>query len=84
LGAMLDDNLLLLAPQFKVPVIVIEGPADLVTPGARRFFDAVVAPHREFLLLPGTGHMAILRDPDGFLSLLRSHVRVFAAGDAGL
>ena len=77
-AAAFDDDLLSSAPRFKIPVIVIEGPADLVTPGARAFFDRVVAPHKEYLLLPGTGHLAIFRDPDGFLSLLRSHVRPFA------
>ena len=75
---MFDDDLLSLAPRFKIPVIVIEGPGDLVTPGARSFFDRAVAPHKEFLLLPGTGHLAIFRDPDGFLSLLLSRVRPFA------
>ena len=77
-GPALDDDLLSEAPLFKMPVVVIEGPADLVTLGARRFFDAVVAPHKEFLLLPGTGHLAIIRDPDGFLSLLLAHVRPLA------
>ncbi len=81
-GAAFDDDLLSLAPQFKIPVIVIEGPDDLVTPGARRFFDAVVAPHKEFHLLPGTGHLAILGDRDGFLSLLLAHVRPLANADA--
>jgi len=82
--AAFDDDLLSLAPQFKIPVVIIEGPGDLVTPRARRFFDAVMAPHKEFHLLPGTGHLAIFRDPDGFLSLLLSHVRVLATGGAGL
>ena len=75
-AAAFDDDLLTEAPKFKIPVIVIEGPADLVTPRARVFFDHVVAPHKEFFLLPGTGHLAILGDPDGFLSLLLAHVRV--------
>jgi pimeloyl-ACP methyl ester carboxylesterase len=82
LGPMLDENLLSLAPRFKIPVIIIEGPGDLVTPGARTFFNKVVAPRKEFLLLPGTGHLAILRDPDGFLSLLLAHVRPLANADA--
>ena len=75
---MLDDDLLPLAPQFKIPVIVIEGPADLVTPRARVFFDHVVAPHKEFLLIPGSGHLAVLFSPNEFLSLLLAHVRPFA------
>jgi pimeloyl-ACP methyl ester carboxylesterase len=75
---MLDDDLLPLASQFKIPVIVIEGPADLVTPRARIFFDKVVAPHKEFFLIPGSGHLAVLWNPDEFLTLLLAHVRPYA------
>jgi len=78
---MLDDDLLPLATQFKVPVIVIQGPADLVTPRGRVFFDHVVAPQKEFFLIPGSGHLAVLWNPDEFLTLLLAHVRPLANAD---
>jgi pimeloyl-ACP methyl ester carboxylesterase len=72
--AMLDEDLPAAVTKFDVPVVVIEGDADLVTPQARAYFDKIMAPHKEFLLLSGAGHLAIFRDSVDFLKLLIDHV----------
>jgi pimeloyl-ACP methyl ester carboxylesterase len=47
-----------LGGEFKLPVFMIQGEQDLVTTPdvARRYFDTIRAPRKEFLLLPATGH----------------------------
>ncbi|GAO43138.1 alpha/beta fold hydrolase [Flavihumibacter petaseus] len=44
--------------EFKVPVYLIQGEADLLTPAAstRQYFDKLKAPHKEYVLLPNTAH----------------------------
>lgn len=76
--AILADDLETTANRFAVPVVIIEGPADLVTPLAQSFFDKVVAPRKEYILIPRAGHLAIFQDPADFLAILRTHVRPFA------
>lgn len=45
-------------PDFPIPVFLLQGEHDLVTVPevARRWFDGLKAPHKEFVLLPRTGH----------------------------
>lgn len=47
-----------LGAEFKVPVFMIQGEQDLVTTPdvARRYFDTIRAPRKEYFLLPATGH----------------------------
>ncbi|MBB6256716.1 pimeloyl-ACP methyl ester carboxylesterase [Xanthomonas arboricola] len=47
-----------LGPQFAMPVYLIQGEQDLVTPAqiSKAYFDGLSAPSKEFLLLPRTGH----------------------------
>ena len=47
-----------LGTNFKMPVFMVQGAQDLVTTPevARRYFDAISAPQKEFFLLPATGH----------------------------
>ena len=71
---MLAENLSAVAPRLDVPVIVIAGTEDLVTPDARLYFDTVQAPHKEFLTINGGGHLAIMYRRADFLELLVSHV----------
>ena len=44
--------------RFDIPVYLVQGAEDLVTTPevAKRYFDDIVAPHKEFVLLPRTGH----------------------------
>jgi pimeloyl-ACP methyl ester carboxylesterase len=84
-GADFSQNLLL-GPllnerpptRLKLPVFVIEGPDDLVTAGARPWFDSVTAPQKMFFTIPQSGHLAIFANPPAFLALLRDHVRPLA------
>lgn len=43
---------------FKIPVYLVQGAEDLVTVPevAKRYFDAISAPRKEYVLLPNTGH----------------------------
>jgi pimeloyl-ACP methyl ester carboxylesterase len=47
-----------LGPAFAMPVYMLQGAQDLVTmpAQARRYFDAIEAPKKEFVLLERTGH----------------------------
>ncbi|MBB5863194.1 alpha/beta hydrolase [Xanthomonas sp. 3058] len=47
-----------LGPQFAMPVYLIQGEQDLVTPKeiSKAYFDGLSAPSKHFLLLPRTGH----------------------------
>lgn len=44
--------------RFDIPVYLLQGAEDLVTTPdvAKRYFDSIVAPQKEFVLLPRTGH----------------------------
>jgi len=65
---------------FAVPVILVQGSEDLVTPTAlaNRYFDMITAPDKQFVVLPGDGHLAIFSDTDAFLRVLDERVRPWA------
>lgn len=66
---MVIDNL-----QFKVPVFFIQGSEDLLTPAVetKLYFDKIIAPQKEYFLLPNTAH--------GFnLSVLETQLKIFKA-----
>jgi pimeloyl-ACP methyl ester carboxylesterase len=69
-----------LGPDFKVPFFIFNGAEDAVTPTdhARRYFDFVHAPHKEFVSFPNAGHSAVLTMPDAFLHELVTRVRPIA------
>jgi pimeloyl-ACP methyl ester carboxylesterase len=76
-----------LGPDIAVPFFIFNGAEDSLTPtdDARRYFDFVRAPHKEFVSLPGAGHSAVLTEPDAFLRELVARLRPIAirneAGD---
>ena len=78
---MLQVNLPALGFKFEVPVVIIQGSGDLVvvTALAKDYFDNISAPHKDFVLLPGDGHLAIFRDSDAFLAALAECVRPLLA-----
>lgn len=63
-----------------IPTVIIQGDEDIQTPTvlARAYFDKLQAPHKEFVLIPGGGHSAVMAMPDAFLSALKQHVRPLA------
>jgi len=70
---MMRDNLI-----FKVPVYLIQGNEDLLTPkeSTKAYFDQIKAPHKEYLLLPETAH--------GFnLSVVDAQYKIFKKIKAG-
>jgi pimeloyl-ACP methyl ester carboxylesterase len=68
------------ATHFSIPIIFIQGSDDLLTTTSvvRAYFERIVAPTKYFVELPGTGHLAIFRDPDAFLAQMVLKVRPLA------
>jgi pimeloyl-ACP methyl ester carboxylesterase len=77
---MLNMDLAPLGPDFKIPVFFFQGAEDEVTPAAlaREYFDAIIAPHKEFVTFDGGGHFAFMSMPDRFLRELIGRVRPLA------
>lgn len=67
---------------FRLPFFVFQGARDVVTPPepARRFFDAVTAPVKDFALIEDASHFASFRRPDRFLELMLTKVRPVVTG----
>jgi len=76
LPEMLADDLT--AAKLAVPVVIVEGDRDLVTPRSRLFFDAVTPPSKRYISLAGDGHLALFADPSRFLKILTTQVRPLA------
>jgi pimeloyl-ACP methyl ester carboxylesterase len=62
---------------FAVPFFVIQGDEDSQMPAAlaRQYFDAVHAPAKAYVALPGGGHFAVITMSDAFLRALVEKVR---------
>ncbi|WP_433247516.1 alpha/beta fold hydrolase [Streptosporangium sp. CA-135522] len=62
---------------FRLPFFIFQGEQDVITPAtsARRFFDDVTAPVKDFALIQDAGHFASFRHPDRFLDLMLTKVR---------
>jgi pimeloyl-ACP methyl ester carboxylesterase len=80
-GLMMRVDLPALGTDFSVPVFIVEGAEDDVTPAAlaRAYFEQITAPRKAFLLIPDAGHMALLTRSDDFLKFLLANVRPLAA-----
>jgi pimeloyl-ACP methyl ester carboxylesterase len=65
-----------LGTRFEVPVFILQGEDDVHTlPSlAEEYLSSVDAPRKEFVLLPGTGHLSFLTRPDVFLAELLARV----------
>jgi len=77
---MLTFDARTLGPRFDVPFFIFNGDHDLITPAdlAHEYFETVEAPKKEFIVLSGGGHSAILTMPDRFLRELVVRVRPLA------
>ena len=62
---------------LRLPFFIINGELDHITPTdlAKRYFDTVHAPEKQFVVLNGFGHSAVLNEPDVFLRELVTRVR---------
>ncbi|MFF7633831.1 alpha/beta fold hydrolase [Kitasatospora sp. NPDC008050] len=67
---------------FRLPFFVFQGEHDVLTPPepAKRFFDDVSAPVKEFALIEDAGHFASFRRPERFLDLMLTKVRPVITG----
>ena len=65
------------ATRLQLPFFVINGELDHVTPTdlAKPYFDEVHAPLKQFVVLNGAGHSAVLTEPGVFLRELVTRVR---------
>lgn len=66
-----------LGTTFEMPVFLLQGDEDLVTPPeiSRAYFDSLTAPTKAFIRLPRTGHDPNPTMIDGQLQVLKSRVR---------
>ena len=66
--------------EFPIPVVFIEGDEDDITPSepAEHYFNHIIAPHKDFVLLHGGDHFVPFDRPDQFLAELLARVRPFA------
>jgi pimeloyl-ACP methyl ester carboxylesterase len=61
--------------KFSIPIFFFEGTEDFTTPTelARQYLQAIKAPWKEFVTIPG-GHFAVFMNSDQFLQQLVTHV----------
>ncbi|WP_225824437.1 alpha/beta fold hydrolase [Streptomyces naphthomycinicus] len=69
---------------FRLPFFLFQGDSDVLTPPepARRFYEEVTAPVKDFALIRGASHFASFRHPDQFLDLMLTKVRPVVTGEA--
>lgn len=67
---------------LALPFVVIQGSDDIQTPTslAAAYVEAIEAPAKRFVSLPGGGHTALVGMPDAFLQALLAEARPFALG----
>jgi pimeloyl-ACP methyl ester carboxylesterase len=65
------QNALAAAAQIKVPVTVILGERDMMTPAKAGKTLAAAIPSARTIVLPGAGHMMMVEQPDELLAALR-------------
>ena len=67
---------------LAIPFVVIQGADDIQTPTslAAEYLEAIEAPAKRFVSLPGGGHMAAVAMPDAFLQALLTEALPFALG----
>jgi pimeloyl-ACP methyl ester carboxylesterase len=65
--------------KFAAPIFVVQGAEDFTTPTelARQYLDAIAAPKKAFVAIPG-GHFAVFMNSDQFLQVLLQEVRPLA------
>jgi pimeloyl-ACP methyl ester carboxylesterase len=76
---MFQRDLASLGFEFSIPMFLIEGDEDYMTPSgpAKQYFEQIIAPHKDFVLFHGGDHFIPFR-PDQFLADLVARVRPFA------
>ena len=81
LGAAMDkEDMPALATRFSVPIVLIQGQADLLTTTSvvREYFDQMQAPDKLLIEIPDAGHNVIFTSRESFLEQLLTIVRPMA------
>jgi pimeloyl-ACP methyl ester carboxylesterase len=67
--------------RFDIPIVFLQGEQDVHTLPelAQGYLEAIDAPAKRFVLMPGTGHIGLLARPEQFLEQLRTHVLPWAS-----
>ncbi len=73
MDAVLNEDIAAQGSVFDVPVVILHGSGDMVTPLilAKEYFEKMEAPAKVFTVLDGQGHLALLKSPDRFLTKLK-------------
>lgn len=71
-----------LGMRFEVPFFIFQGDTDAITPTvkAKEYFDELEAPHKEFVLIKQSGHLAAFARQEQFLNELLQRVRPLVIG----
>jgi pimeloyl-ACP methyl ester carboxylesterase len=77
---LVDFDARALGLDFAIPFFIFQGDTDAITPTAKaqEYFDEIRAPHKEFVLIRNSGHLAAFTRPEQFLRELIDKVRPFA------
>ncbi|GHO51843.1 alpha/beta fold hydrolase [Ktedonobacter robiniae] len=77
LNELMVSDLRALGARFEIPFFVFQGDTDAITPtaAAKAYFDALEAPHKEFVLIKQAGHLAAFARSEQFLNELLQRVR---------
>jgi pimeloyl-ACP methyl ester carboxylesterase len=77
---MFQRDLASLGFEFSMPMFLIEGDEDYITPSgpAEQYFIQIIAPHKDFVHFQGGDHFIPFDRPDQFLADLVARVRPFA------
>lgn len=77
---LLNTRLTELGSDFALPVIIIQGEDDFVTPAkdAREYLEVISAPRKDFVVIPGGGHFAVWSHANLFLGEMIARVRPLA------
>jgi len=69
-----------LGTDFAIPIYIFQGQEDLTALPelAQAYFDSIKAPHKQFYLVPGTGHEPSATELDMMLKVLTEQVRPLA------
>jgi pimeloyl-ACP methyl ester carboxylesterase len=72
LPTQMQERLSTEALRFELPYFVIQGADDWFTPTgpARAYFEKIVAPKKQMVVLEGAGHFALVTHPDAFIAAL--------------
>jgi len=75
-GPFATEDLHRLGPAFATPIFIFQGAEDDLTPAlfARAWFDAIEAPKKAFVIIPGEGHGALFSQPETFVKLTEEYV----------